>query len=174
MEIIETSGWLLDIYPDEKLGAILWLLGEDQERHRFHHPFPVSFYAAGPSHRLRQLWKAMQNRYSSTVQLAKSMRNDLFSGTIPVLSVTIQNPLIQPKIFYWAYQQFPDLTYYNADILFALRHAAKHHTYPLAHCQITAVAGKILELTVLSSPASIDTKTPPMRVMSIAPNVDPE
>lgn len=174
MESNETTGWLLDVYPDEKLGAVLWLLGEDQERYCFHHPFPVSFYAAGPAHRLRQLWREIQKRYSNTVKLAKSMRKDLFSGTIPVLSVTVQNPLVQTQIFYWVYQHFPDLTYYNADILFALRHAAKHHTYPLARCLIASDEEKILKITVLSSPASIDVRTPPLRVMSIAPDVDPE
>ena len=174
MKTSETTGWLLDVYPDEKLGAVLWLLGNDGKRHCFHHQYPISFYASGPTHRLRQLWIALQKQYPRVVELAKSMREELFSGELPVLSVTVQNPLIQSRIFYWAYRQFPDLSFYDADIPFALRHAASHRTYPLAHCQIGSEAGKVIELDVLSSPANLDTHIPPIRIMSLAPDTDPE
>ncbi|NIV15257.1 MAG: hypothetical protein GWN62_29595, partial [Aliifodinibius sp.] len=174
MRTREITGWLLDVYPDEHLGAVLWILGDDHLRYRFQHPFPVSFYVAGPSHRLRQLWRSLRKQYPNSIRLSKSNRNDLFSGQTPVLSATVQNPLIQPKIFYAVYRQFPDLSFYNADILFSLRHAAKYNTYPLARCRITAEAEKIIEIEVLSSPTSLDTEIPTMRIMTLAPDTDPE
>ena len=170
----ETVGWLFDVYPDEKLGAVLWLLGNDNKRYCFHHQYPVSFHVSGPTHRLRQLWVALRKQYPTTVELAKSIRKELFSGEIPVLTVTVQNPLIQPKVFYWAYRQFPDLSFYNADILFALRHAATHRTYPLAYCRLRSEDERVTKISVLSSPADIDIQIPALKIMSLAPDVDPE
>jgi hypothetical protein len=39
---------------------VLWLLGDDGERHRLHQPFPVTFYAVGPAMRLRALRRTDQ------------------------------------------------------------------------------------------------------------------
>ena len=44
--IADRYGWLLDVYPGRG-GAVVWLLGEDGERHGLWAPFPVSFFAAG-------------------------------------------------------------------------------------------------------------------------------
>ena len=170
----ETDGWLLDVYPDEKLGAVIWLLGSDNNRYRFHQQYPVSFHVSGPTHRLRQLWRALRKQYPTAVELAKSIRKELFSGEIPVLTVTVQNPLTQPKVFYWAYRQFPDLFFYNADILFALRHSATYRTYPLARCRILSEDGRVTKISVLSSPANPDIQIPALKIMSLAPDVDPE
>ena len=170
----ETDGWLLDVYPDEKLGAVIWLLGSDNNRYRFHQQYPVSFHVSGPTHRLRQLWRALRKQYPTAVELAKSIRKELFSGEIPVLTVTVQNPLTQPEVFYWAYRQFPDLFFYNADILFALRHSATYRTYPLARCRILSEDGRVTKISVLSSPANPDIQIPALKIMSLAPDVDPE
>ena len=53
----ELTGWLLDLYTDAQGGIVIWLLGEDGERHRLRQHFPVTFYAAGPVRRLRDLWR---------------------------------------------------------------------------------------------------------------------
>ena len=52
----EHTGWLLDIYPNQENGVVIWLLGDDGQRRRFQQIFPITFYAAGPAQRLRELW----------------------------------------------------------------------------------------------------------------------
>ena len=61
----EYTGWLFDLYA-QKDGIILWLLGEDHKPYSFTQPFPITFYAGGPFHRLRQAWKIIL-RYVNTV-----------------------------------------------------------------------------------------------------------
>ena len=41
--MVERSGWLLDVYADQRDGVTLWLLGDDGRRHRLHQHFPVTF-----------------------------------------------------------------------------------------------------------------------------------
>ena len=43
--MLETYGWLLDLYDDVHDGLVVWLVGVDGRRHRLHQPFPVTFYA---------------------------------------------------------------------------------------------------------------------------------
>lgn len=55
--MVEFTGWLLDLYEDVQHSLVLWFVGEDEQRACFCQPFPVTFYAAGPSPRLRALWR---------------------------------------------------------------------------------------------------------------------
>jgi len=51
----ELTGWLLDILAHPKDGLVLWLLGEDGQRHRLQQDFPIIFYAAGENSQLLEL-----------------------------------------------------------------------------------------------------------------------
>jgi len=73
----ELTGWLLDLYPDPQAGAVLWLLGEDGQRHRLQQDFPLTFYAAGPPEQLRQLWRFLQSQ-PEPATLSRAERRDLF------------------------------------------------------------------------------------------------
>lgn len=170
----EITGWLLDTYPDTRRGAVLWILSDDGRRLMLHHPNPVTFYVSGRTYRLRQLWKALRRRYANTVVLTRAARKDLFAGKIPVLSVQVENPVLQPKIFYWAYQKFPDLEYFDVDVPFALRHAAFHNTFPLARCRVKSHLGHIKHIHILNSSAHANISLPPIRLMTLAPDTDPE
>ena len=170
----EVTGWLLDIYPDANRGAVLWVLSDDGSRLMLHHPTPVFFYVSGRNSRLRQLWKALRRRYLNAIRLTRTVQKDLFAGAISVLSVQVNNPILQTKIFYWAYRNFPDLEYYDADVSFALRHAACHGTFPLARCKIASQSGVVRSLKVLHSSTFSETQLPPLRLMLLAPDVDPE
>ena len=181
----ERTGWLLDLYPDPQGGVVLWLLGDDGERHRLRQPFPITFYAAGPSPRLRDLWRFLQSEASSPadshsqpqpspIHLERSERRDLFQGPIPVLAARFDRPADQPRLFRRAAQAFPDLTFYDADLNLALRHAAVFGTFPLARCQIAATNdGMVTDLQVMDTPWMLDPARPPLRAMTLAPEVDP-
>lgn len=170
----EHAGWLLDVYADPQGGLALWLLGEDGGRHCLHQDFPVTFYASGPDERLRQLWKYLQAQ-EVALELQRTERRDLFQPQpLTVLAVQVRQPAEQPPLFYRAAGAFPDLTFYDADIPPALRHAARYATFPLAYCRLqTDERGKVDALQVLDSPWELDPDPPPLRTLALQPDVDP-
>lgn len=191
------TGWLLDLYPDPQGGVVIWLLGDDGERHRLRQAFPVTFYAAGSSPRLRDLWRFLQteslhpedarrplddghprdvshSQQSAPIHLERTERHDLFQGTIPVLAARFDCPADQPRLFRRAAQAFPDLTFYDADLALALRHAAVFGTFPLARCQVAVTSdGIVTDLQVMDTPWELDPARPPLRALTIQPEADP-
>lgn len=173
--MIEKTGWLLDLYADPGTGAcLIWLLGEDGERYRFFHLFPVTFYAAGPAARLRALWQNLR-QHPAPLSLSRARRRDLFQPEpVTVLKIDVQRPSDQAHLFNQVSQTFADLTFYNADVHLGLRHAALFGSFPLARCRITASSNhQILDFTTLDSPWDIDSPPPPLRVLLIEPDGDP-
>jgi DNA polymerase-2 len=169
----EHTGWLLDIYADPEQGAVVWLLGDDGGRYRFHQPFPVTFYAGGDPAQLRLAWRYLKGQ-PAAASLARATRQDLFSGPITVLEVTVSNAARQPGLFRDLAQRFPDLDYYDADIPLPLRFAARHGVFPLARCRAQADEnGQLSSLAALDTPWEIDPAPPPLRVLSIKPDCDP-
>ncbi len=91
-----------------------------------------------------------------------------------MLAIKVQNPDQQPKLFFQMAAAFPDLTYYDADLVITLRHAAIYHSFPLARLRATVNEHNcIQELEVIDLPWDIDPEKPPLRVMKIAPDCDP-
>jgi DNA polymerase-2 len=170
----EHTGWLLDLYPDPQAGVALWLLEDDGVRTRFTQSFPVTFYAAGPAPMLRSFWRYLQQQ-PYHLRLARAERRDIFlDQTIPVLGVTVNLPADQIRLFYQAARAFPDLTFYDGDLALALRHAAVYGTFPLARCRIEADAsGRVADIHVIERPWDIDVTPPPLRILSLEPDVDP-
>ena len=172
--MVERSGWLLDVYADQRDGVTLWLLGDDGLRHRLHQHFPVTFYAAGPAARLRALWRYLQSQPVPVV-LRRTERRDLFQEKpLSLLSIQVPLPSAQPRLFHRVAAAFPDLTYYDADLQLALRHAAVHDTFPLARCKVVLDADNLIhEIEVLDTPWVLDAPTPPLRILRMKPDTDP-
>jgi DNA polymerase-2 len=175
----EHTGWLLDLFPDpsgkdSQGGIVLWLLGEDGERHRFHQPFPVVFYAAGPPERLRALWRFLKAQPIPVV-LSRAERRDLFQPEpVTVLAIEVPRPAVQPRLFQQVARAFPDLTYYDADLQVTLRYAAAHGVFPLARCRVLVdEEGGVQEITALDTPWDLDPEPPPLRILSLEPDCDP-
>ena len=85
----EWTGWLIDLYPHPEYGILLWLLSDDGRRPCFRQDFPVTFYAAGPSPRLRMLWQFLQTQ-PVRVELSRTERRDLFNGATVVLAARLE------------------------------------------------------------------------------------
>ncbi len=169
----EYSGWLLDLYSGPQRGVVFWLLCEDGRRLRFVQDFPVTFYASGPSARLRQLWCFLQSQ-PLPIRLARTERRDLFTGPTVVLAACLDSPSGLSGLFQRLVERFPDLTFYDADLQIALRHAAVYGTFPLARCRVRAdVQGLVQELEVLDSRWDLDPQPPPLRTIMLEPDVDP-
>ncbi len=172
------QGWYLDINAHKESGIVFWLICEDGERRAFRQKFPVSFYATGELHRLRQFWRYVGRRFSKHTHLSLEHKHDLFAGEMEVVRVEIEQPSRLSYIFFQSLRQFPDLDFYNADIPLAMRFAAPHQLYPLAFCRVITHKDKtgeefILSVKVLEKFKDITVEPPPIRILSLEPDVDP-
>lgn len=152
-KIVEIHGWLLDLYAHPEDGLVLWLLGEDGQRHRLRQDFPVTFYVAGEPAQLRALWRWLRSQ-PIPVQLSRQEGRDLFQeDPLPVLAATVLQPDQQSRLFQKASRAFPRLTYYDADIPLPVRHAAIYGSFPLCRLRVRAdPEGVIQSLQVNDSP----------------------
>ncbi len=177
--MIETSGWLLDLYPDPQGGCALWLLTDDGRRLRLTQAFPAVFYVAGTASQL-QAFERYIAAQPAAAQMGYTCRRDLFQeggeggGLVDVLAVQVEQPAEQPRLFWRAARAFADLTYYDADLPFNLRHAAVFGSFPLCRCRVSASsAGQVAEFETLDSPWDIEHDPPPLRILYVEPDVDP-
>ena len=183
-------GWLFDIYPNET-NLTLWLIGEDGKRHRFVQDFAATVYAAGPSPRLRKLWKWLKEQ-PVPVHLSRTERRDVFLGTssaphgaetadsgmmsprlVTVLAVEIMQPVRLDGLFRSMVAAFPDLTYYDADISLPLRYAAAYGVFPLARCRLEVRGDTVMSMTALDTPWDLEPVPVPLRILSLEPDCDP-
>jgi DNA polymerase-2 len=170
----ELTGWLLDLYADIQPGLVLWLIGEDGQRHRLTQDFPITFYAAGEPARLRQLWRFLSAQ-PEKVELKRSERRDIFSPQpVQVLEATMPDTTAQPNLFYRVAREFPELPYYDADLPLTTRHAALFNTFPLVRCRVeVGDNGRVQTIQTLDTPWELDPPAPPLRLLALEPDVDP-
>ncbi len=166
----EITGWLLDVYAGGS-GVVVWLLGDDGQRHQFQQPFTTTCYASGKFPQLRSCWQYMRGQ-RMPVQLSRTQRDDLFDGRIDVLAIEADTAVF-PRLFRRIKRQFPDLEFYDADIPVSVQYAARFDAYPTMRCQVIADDGTITQTIPLESRWQVDAPPIPLRVMTIAPNSDP-
>ena len=168
------TGWLLDLHEDPLHGVAVWFVGDDGSRRRLHQPFTITFYAAGPASRLRSLWRWFLDQ-PVKVDLAREERRDIFrEGLTTVLRVSVPGPAQQTPLFRRVSEAFPDLTYYDADLQLSLRYCAASGVFPLARCRVEFEDdGLIRAIEALDSPWELDPWLPELRVLRMAPDVDP-
>ena len=170
-QLQEISGWVLDVYPDPEYGSLLWVLDDNNQRHLLHQPFEVLFYVQAERKRLEPFSAALTRRFGPQVTLAMTTRLDLFAGEIEVLAVYTTSPEQQRKVFYWAYQHFPEMLYFDVDVPFALRFAARYNICPLSRCRIVASGERVCKI---ASDTENGARLPPLRLLALSPDVDPE
>lgn len=167
------KGWLFDLYPAKQGGATLWFIGEDGKRHRYWQPFPLVFYAAGPSHRLRALWRFLAGR-QFPIMLARVERRDLFQeNPMHVMEIQLDRQEELQGVFSKARSAFPDLDYYDVDLSLPLRHAACFGTFPLAYCDLKVENQRVESIVPLATPWELDSVLPPLRILKLEPDSDP-
>lgn len=163
----ERTGWLLDVYADIAQGVVVWLLGDDGQRYQLQQPMTSTFYARGTFPRLRECWRFLRGQ-GIPVTLSRARREDLFDG----LAVATDTAVL-PRLFRHTQTQFPDLDYYDADIPVSVRYAARFGVTPTLRCQVTAADGVISTVAPLASRWQVDQAPPPLRVLTLTPNIDP-
>jgi len=167
----ERTGWLLDVYADIAQGVVVWLLGDDGQRYQLQQPMTSTFYARGTFPRLRECWRFLRGQ-GIPVTLSRARREDLFDGLVDVLAVATDTAVL-PRLFRHTQTQFPDLDYYDADIPVSVRYAARFGVTPTLRCQVTAADGVISTVAPLASRWQVDQAPPPLRVLTLTPNIDP-
>ncbi|MCA9923557.1 MAG: hypothetical protein KC421_14360 [Anaerolineales bacterium] len=169
----EITGWLLDVYAERAQGVIVWLLGDNGQRVHYRQSMTTTFYAAGDFPRLRACWRFIRSQ-KMPVQLSRTQREDLFDGRIDVMAIEADTA-VQPQLFHHIKNQFPDLDYFDADIPVSVQYAARFDVFPTLRCQVFRyqVSGEIVRVVPLDSRWQIDNTPPPLRMMTITPDVDP-
>lgn len=165
----DTTGWLMDLYPDER-GVTAWILCQDDERLCLHMDFPVTFYASGPSVKLREAWKYLADK---PVTLARENKLDVFSGAIDLLSVTVPKPSDLKPVYFDLSERFPILDYYDADISIALRFAARTGVSLLSMCRVEYTGSRLNNITEYESPWVVEPAPMPLRILDLSPDTDP-
>lgn len=167
----ELSGWLLDVYAADNQGVVLWLLGDDGRRYQLRQRLTTTFYARGPFPRLRELWRFIRRRHMP-ICLSRTQREDLFDGRLDVMAIEADTA-VQSRLFRYIQRRFPDLDYYDADIPVSVQYAARFDVSSTLRCRVSVNEGAVLDIAPLDSRWQIDNPPPPLRILTIAPNVDP-
>ncbi len=167
------NGWLLDLYEDNDDGVRLWFIMESGERLGLRQSFPTDFYAYGKPERLHQCCLFLRRR-PGVLSLSKETKTDVFKPEpLCVLRVGMNGPKSLTECFRAAANEFPDLTWYNADLSVQVRHAAMYETFPMAYCAVEYADGTLTGLKVLNSRWDISVLLPVLRTMEITPDTDP-
>jgi DNA polymerase II len=162
----EVTGWLFDLYAHPERGIVLWIIADSGDRLRLRMDFTVTFYAAGDFSRLREAWRYLTGKAG----LARTKRRDLFLGERDVMAVTID---CADDIFHELHARFPSLDYYDADIPVSLRFIARTNCHLLGRCRVSFKGEWVQSIQPLSSPWEIAHEPIPLRIMRLAPDVDP-
>ena len=182
------TGWLFAVYPDQRDGAVLWLITEDGQRLRLRYPFQTSFYvAARDSNRLQGVQRYLA-AWRNPPEMRCTTKRDLFKGPRKVLEIRAPDPLTQEQIFYHLQQRFKALQFYNAKIPFSVRFGGETGGFPMAKCRVilqdeagvspavdTTVTKTLIvkSLHMLDSPWEITYDLPHLRELIIEPDTDP-
>ena len=173
----ELSGWVFDLYEDERDGLVIWFLSEKGERLRLHMAFPRTFYAAGEKQRLQRLHQVIKSLLPSNraARLYVTKRKSVFDeNLLRVLAIEIDNPVTQSRLFHQVLHAFPDLEYYDTDIPAPLLFTAQYGVFPLGMCQVTIDDTlSIVSIMPKESRWCLEPSQPALRVMSIKTDCDP-
>ena len=167
-------GWVMDVFDTARQGVVIWFLSEDGTRHRFTQPFPVTFYATAPPARLLELRRQLLQQ-PIKLRLYDTQRRDLFvNANIPVMAIEVEQTALQPLLFQRLSHDFPDITFYDADVQLSLRYQAQTGVFPLSYCRVSTDENLVIQsIQALDTPWELDPPPPPLRVLSLEPDVNP-
>ena len=166
-------GWLLDLYLNQEEGLTLWFIGEDDRRVCFRQAFPVSFYAAGPNEQLRMLWKRVAGK-TGVLGLSRRQKQDVFvADPVDVMQIDMDSPVSQVRLFRDIEAEFPDLTYYDADVTIGTRYMARYGVFPLALCELEVDENQLIQsIRPLNTRWDLIPDLPPLRIFELKPDCD--
>lgn len=168
---VETSGWILDVYPDKGRGAVVWFVSEDGRRLRFTQDLAITFYVGGDWHEVASLCEFLKKtrlRFESTI------RKHLFRGDVEVVAIHIPNGAAQRAWFRKLHDLFPSLDYYDADIALPAHYFVATKTFPLAFSKIWADGqDRITRIVALNDKWGLKPNLPKLRKLEVEPTSSP-
>ena len=162
------NGWILDLYPIEKGGVVVWIIDDHGQRRCFTLQVPITFYASGLPARLSSLQSALHDQ-QDFMSMLFTQRRDIFKpDPVEVLAITAESPTAGQRLFNWCSNAYPDLTYYDADIHVALRLAALYGIFPLCYCAFEMQGEDGLKsVQTLDSPWNWKAERPELRTLEL-------
>lgn len=154
-----TVGWLFDIYPSRS-SVVVWILDDEGRPHQLHYSYSPAFFISGDRPALDAAERMLQHGPSHTTLTATSQCELMSGDEIPVIRVSVHNPLALSSTVRLL-TNIPDLTLYNCDI--AVAHLFLYETglFPLAHCVVEHVNGTVRSMTATTRPEELEYAVPP-------------
>ena len=170
----ELIGWLFSVYPDQKDGAVIWLIAEDGARLHLCCPFKTTFYLAARKPSQLNNVQAYLAKLENPPEIAFTSKRDLFKGMRKVLQIQCPDPVTQGHLFYHLQKRLREIQFYNAKIPFSVRFDGETGAFPMAKCRLGLDADRRVEsIDVLDSPWDLSYDLPPLRQLVVEPDIDP-
>jgi DNA polymerase elongation subunit (family B) len=149
---------LFDIYPNAT-GVIVWILNEDGHPHQLRYPYHPAFFISGDHSAQAAAERALQHGPTQTTLIPTSQRELMSGDEIPVVRVTVHNPLALPTTVRLL-TKIPGLSLYNCDI--AVAHLFLYETglFPLARCAVEHVDGNVRSMIATTRPEELEYTIP--------------
>jgi len=170
--IMETVGWLFDLYP---LGdrMVLWFLTPEGEALRLEDAFPYLVYVGGSQGQVRRAVQALQAQ--RWLQHAYPTRGrDLVSGEeIPVWALELKTYAHLPQLRAWLGRREGVLAAYNCDLDVSSYYLYRQGIWPSAWYNLEAREGRLVALAPLEDQFALDVSLPPLTTLGLGLTRDP-
>lgn len=146
----------------------VWLIDDAARAHCFYDALTASFFIYGAPRVLHAVCVFIAHA-RLPVQMRRAARHELFERReIEVLEIVVREPARFAFFAQMLRRQFPDLTYYNADITPAQMYYSERAVFPLARVEIeTDAAQRILQIETRDSPWALEYTLPPLKIMTL-------
>ena len=161
------QGWILDLYPSPQ-GMTLWLIEQNQKRHRLIDAFSPAFFVHGSRARLSRLQDALSTR-SGAVKSQLTERTDLWQHkALQVLEVSVRHPTEFNSWVRWVHRFDPQLRLYNSDLMLVPLYCWEKHVFPFAQVEVEVGRdGRVQAVECQDSEWALDYKLPPLKIMHL-------
>jgi DNA polymerase-2 len=146
----------------------LWLIDQNQTRHRLIDRFAPVFYVSGPDAVLRRL-RAAAARQPHALACRTTERMDLWEQRArPVLEIEVAHPNEFTSWTRWVRQFDSALRLYNSDLMLASLYCWQRGVFPLARVEVEAdEEGRVLAIACRDTEWAIDYDPPPLEILRI-------
>lgn len=161
------NGWIFDLYPAPG-GMTVWVIDADACAHALTADLTASWFVHGTPDELHRVCVFIAAAHLP-VTLRRTERYDLFQRRVlELLEVAVPDPARFPALVETVRRQFPDLTYYNADVALEQIYCYEHNLFALARVTVEHDAdGRIRAIANDDSPWAVDYVLPPLKLMTV-------
>jgi DNA polymerase-2 len=146
----------------------LWLIDQNQTRHRLIDRFAPAFYVSGPDAVLCRL-RGAASRQPHALACRTAERMDLWEQRArPVLEFEVSHPSEFTSWTRWVRQFDSALRLYNSDLMLASLYCWQRGVFPLARVEVEVDGqGRVLALECRDTEWAIDYEPPPLEILRV-------